>query len=68
MGSLAISGVVFACVLAGAVLGLLVRSRLPAARRYCIREARAAAAVCHDHVVAVHGVHETDALPYLVMQ
>src|SRR5262249_44614714 len=25
-------------------------------------------AVCHDHVVAVHGVSEADGLPYLVMQ
>jgi serine/threonine protein kinase len=32
------------------------------------REAQAAAAVCHPHVVAVHGVHEVDGLPYLVMQ
>jgi sugar lactone lactonase YvrE len=38
------------------------------ARRRFTREARAAAAVCHEHVVAVHGVHETDGLPYLVMQ
>jgi len=38
------------------------------ARRRFTREAQAAAAVCHDHVVAVHGVHETDGLPYLVMQ
>src|SRR5215472_16667748 len=39
-----------------------------AARRRFIREARAAAAVCHDHVVTVHGVNEVDGLPYLVMQ
>jgi serine/threonine-protein kinase len=38
------------------------------ARRRFTREAQAAAAVCHDHVVAVHGVHESDGLPYLVMQ
>jgi serine/threonine protein kinase/predicted RNA-binding Zn-ribbon protein involved in translation (DUF1610 family) len=38
------------------------------ARRRFIREAQAAAAVCHDHVVAVHGVHEADGLPYIVMQ
>jgi hypothetical protein len=37
------------------------------ARRRFVREAQAAAAVCHDHVVTVHGVHE-DGLPYLVMQ
>src|SRR5204863_7521671 len=33
-----------------------------------IREAQAAAAVCHDHVVTVHGVDEVDGLPHLVMQ
>jgi serine/threonine protein kinase len=38
------------------------------ARRRFKREAQAAAAVCHDHVVPVHGVHEVDGLPYLVMQ
>jgi Protein kinase domain/Protein of unknown function (DUF1583) len=40
----------------------------PAARRRFIREAQAAAAVCHDHIVTVHGVHEASGLPYLVMQ
>src|SRR5262249_41791141 len=38
------------------------------ARRRFTREAQAAAAVCHEHVVAVHGGHEVDGLPYLVMQ
>jgi serine/threonine protein kinase len=38
------------------------------ARRRFTREAKAAAAVCHDHIVAVHGVNEVDGLPYLVMQ
>jgi serine/threonine protein kinase len=38
------------------------------ARQRFTREAKAAAAVCHEHVVAVHGVHESDGLPYLVMQ
>jgi hypothetical protein len=38
------------------------------ARRRFIREAQAAAAVCHDHIVAVHRVDETNGLPYLVMQ
>jgi serine/threonine protein kinase len=38
------------------------------ARRRFTREARAAAAVRHEHVVAVHGVHETEGLPYLVME
>jgi predicted RNA-binding Zn-ribbon protein involved in translation (DUF1610 family) len=40
----------------------------PAARRRFAREAQAAAAVCHDHVVTVHGVAEVEGLPYLVMQ
>jgi serine/threonine protein kinase len=38
------------------------------ARRRFTREAQAAAAVCHDHIVTVHGVYEADGLPYLVMQ
>ncbi len=38
------------------------------ARRRFTRKARAAAAVCHDHVVAVHAVDEEAGLPYLVMQ
>ena len=38
------------------------------ARRRFTREAQSAAAVCHEHIVAVYGVHETDGLPYLVMQ
>src|SRR5262249_34879124 len=38
------------------------------ARRRFIREAQAAAAVSHDHIVPVHGVHESAGLPYLVMQ
>ncbi|HJT78244.1 MAG TPA: serine/threonine-protein kinase, partial [Gemmataceae bacterium] len=38
------------------------------ARLRFTREAKAAAAVSHDHVVAVHGVSEADGLPYLVMQ
>jgi serine/threonine protein kinase len=49
-------------VLAAAVAGSAI------VRRRFTREAQAAAAVCHDHVVAVHGVHQTDGLPYLVMQ
>jgi serine/threonine-protein kinase len=32
------------------------------------REARAAAAVRHEHVVAVHAVEEANGLPYLVME
>jgi serine/threonine protein kinase len=38
------------------------------ARRRFTREARAAAAVSHDHVVTVHAVDEAHGLPYLVMQ
>jgi hypothetical protein len=38
------------------------------ARLRFTREAKAAAAVSHDHVVVVHGVHETEGLPYLVMK
>jgi serine/threonine-protein kinase len=39
-----------------------------AARRRFLREARAAAAVVHEHVVAVHAVDEARGLPYLVME
>jgi serine/threonine protein kinase len=49
-------------VLAAAVAGSVT------ARRRFTREAQAAAAVCHEHVITVHGVHEVDSLPYLVMQ
>ena len=38
-----------------------------AARKRFLREARAAAAVVHDNVIAIHGVAETDGIPYLVM-
>ena len=37
------------------------------ARRRFIREAQAAAAVCHDHVVTIHAVN-AGSVPYLVMQ
>jgi predicted RNA-binding Zn-ribbon protein involved in translation (DUF1610 family) len=49
------------------VMALAVAGSATARRRFT-REAMAAAAVCHDHIVPVHGVHETDGLPYLVMQ
>jgi serine/threonine protein kinase len=49
-------------VLAAAVAGSAT------ARRRFTREAQACASVAHEHVVTVHGVHETDGLPYLVMQ
>jgi serine/threonine protein kinase len=38
------------------------------ARQRFTREAQAAAAISHDHIVVVHGVHETAGLPYLVMK
>lgn len=38
------------------------------ARRRFVREARAAAAVSHEHVVAIHGVEEQHEPPFLVMQ
>jgi serine/threonine protein kinase len=38
------------------------------ARQRFTREAQAAAAVRHDHVVTVHGVYDAEGLPYLVMQ
>ncbi|MGZ0167851.1 MAG: serine/threonine-protein kinase, partial [Planctomycetales bacterium] len=39
-----------------------------AARRRFVREAQAAAAVSHDHVVAIHAVEADHEPPYLVMQ
>jgi serine/threonine-protein kinase len=39
-----------------------------AARQRFLREARAAAAVVHEHVAAVHAVAEASGLPYLVME
>mgnify|MGYP001824039708 CR=1 FL=1 len=38
-----------------------------AARQRFSREARAAAAVVHDHVVAIHGIETDGKLPYIVM-
>jgi serine/threonine protein kinase len=38
------------------------------ARKRFTREAQAAAAVSHDHVVTIHAVEEANGLPYLVMQ
>jgi serine/threonine protein kinase len=40
----------------------------PAARTRFVREARAAAAISHEHVVDIHAVDEANGLPYLVMQ
>ena len=39
-----------------------------AARKRFAREARAAAAISHEHVVAIHAVDSTRGLPYLVME
>ncbi|OAI57718.1 hypothetical protein AYO47_01620 [Planctomyces sp. SCGC AG-212-M04] len=39
----------------------------PTAKKRFIREARAAAAISHDHVVTIHAVEEMDGRPYLVM-
>jgi hypothetical protein len=41
---------------------------VPSARQRFSREARAAAAVCHEHIVTIHAVDEARGLPYLVMQ
>jgi hypothetical protein len=38
------------------------------ARKRFLREAKAAAAVTHDHIVTIHAVDEAGGLPYLVMQ
>ena len=38
----------------------------PARKRFA-REARAAAAVVHDHVIAIHGIETDGAIPYIVM-
>jgi serine/threonine protein kinase/tetratricopeptide (TPR) repeat protein len=46
--------------------GSLAASSL--ARRRFEREARSAAAVCHEHVVTIHAVDEDAGNPYLVMQ
>ncbi len=40
----------------------------PVARKRFVREARAAAAVSHDHVVAIYAVEENQEPPFLVMQ
>ncbi len=40
----------------------------PVARGRFLREARAAAAVTHDHLVRIYAVEESAALPYIVME
>src|SRR5205807_7606832 len=37
------------------------------ARKGFLREAKAAAAITHDHLVTIHAVDEANGLPYLVM-
>jgi serine/threonine protein kinase/DNA-directed RNA polymerase subunit RPC12/RpoP len=49
------------------VLSPFLAGNLTARRRFT-REAQAAAAVSHDHIVPIHGVRETEGLPYLIMQ
>ncbi|HZL91308.1 MAG TPA: family 16 glycoside hydrolase [Pirellulaceae bacterium] len=43
-------------------------ARNPTAVKRFLREAKAAAAVVHDHVVTIHNVEETHQPPFLVMQ
>jgi serine/threonine protein kinase len=43
-------------------------ARVGAARQRFAREARAAAAVVHEHVVPIHNVESEHAVPFLVMQ
>ena len=40
----------------------------PTARKRFLREAQAAAAVSHDHVVTIHGVEDAERVPFLVME
>lgn len=54
-------------VVAIKVLSPQVASNKTARLRF-LREARAAAAVVHDHVITIHGVDEVNGLPFIVMQ
>jgi serine/threonine protein kinase len=45
-----------------------ILARHSGARQRFVREARAAAAISHDHVIAVYAVEESGPVPYLVMQ
>jgi|GEM_PF-2698991 len=37
-------------------------------RKRFLREGRAAAAISHDHVVSIHGINESEHLPFLMME
>ncbi|HEY7422831.1 MAG TPA: serine/threonine-protein kinase [Gemmataceae bacterium] len=54
-------------VVAVKVMASQLATSAPARRRFA-REARAAAAVSHDHVVTIHAVEDVGPLPYIVMQ
>ncbi len=54
-------------VVAVKVLSPLLAGNATARKRF-LREARAAAAVVHDHVITIHGVDEAHGVPYIVMQ
>ncbi len=54
-------------VVAIKVLAPALAASGPARQRF-VREARAAAAVTHDNVIAIHAVEDAGAVPYLVMQ
>ena len=49
------------------VLSPLMATSVNARQRF-LREARAAAAVSHDHIITIHAVGEWNGLPYLVME
>jgi hypothetical protein len=49
------------------VLAPVLAISAPARQRF-VREARAAAAISHDNVIAIHAVEDDSAQPYLIMQ
>lgn len=40
----------------------------PDAKERFVREAQAAATLLHENVVAIHGIHQAEGMPYLVLQ
>jgi uncharacterized protein (TIGR03067 family) len=54
-------------VVALKVMAREIAGSAPARKRFS-REAKAAAAVVHDHIVPIHAIEETGPVPYLVMQ